>query len=138
MSTRTNIRPQLVIPSPQGSPVNGSSMAGNITSAPTILQSLSKVGYQVDWDGTSPVGAISVQCSNDYSINAEGLVNNPGRWSTLTLSVGGSPVTSIPVTGNTGTGFIDIESLSAYAVRLVYTATSGTGTLIAYVNGKVS
>lgn len=137
MSTRTTIKPQQVIPSAQGSPAGGASMAGNITSAPTILQSLTKLSYSVAWTGTSPVGTLSVQVSNDYTVQATGGVTG-GTWNTLPLNLAGASVTSIPVSGNTGNGFIDIESLSGGAVQLVYTAGSGTGTLSAYVKAEVA
>lgn len=90
------------------------------------------MSYAYSWTGTSPVGVISVQVSDDYSVNSDGSVNNPGTWNTLTLSV--TPT----VTGNTGNGYIDIDQLGAYAIRTVYTATSGTGTLQAVYKGKVS
>lgn len=135
---RTALRPNIVIPSPQGSPANSADMSANITSAPTVLQSISQVCYSVSWTGTSPVGTISVQASNDYSIDPNGQVNNPGTWATMTLQYNGSAVTSIPVTGNSGNGLIDITDTAAYAIRLVYTAGSGTGTLQAIVSGKVS
>ena len=138
MSTRTNLKPSQVIPSPQGNPANSGSMAANITSAPTVLQSISQVSYSVSWTGTTPVGALSVQVSNDYSINPNGTVNNAGTWNTMTLQYNGSAVTTIPVTGNSGSGLIDITDTAAYAIRLVYTATSGTGSLVAIINGKVS
>lgn len=96
------------------------------------------VSYGLSWTGTSPIGAVSVQVSNDYSQNADGTINSTGTWSTMTLQVAGVPVTSIPITGNTGNGFIDIDQTAAYAMRLVYTATSGTGTLLVTVVGKVS
>lgn len=112
-------------------------MAGNITSAPTILQSLTKLSYSVAWTGTSPVGTLSVQVSNDYTVQATGGVTG-GTWNTLPLNLAGASVTSIPVSGNTGNGFIDIESLSGGAVQLVYTAGSGTGTLSAYVKAEVA
>lgn len=138
MSTRSNLRPQIVIPSAQGSPANGSSMAANITSAPTVLQSLSKVSYSLSWSGTAPVGTASVQVSNDYAIGPNGLVINPGTWTTLELDVAGTPSMTVPITGATGTAFIDILETVAYAIRLQYTAASGTGTLQAIINGKVS
>ncbi len=138
MSMRTNLRPQAVIPSPLGSPANGASMAANITSAPTILQSLSKVSYAFSWSGTSPVGTLSAQVSNDYSVLPTGVVNNAGTWNTIPLLLSdGTTATSVAVTGNTGSGFFDI-STSAYACRVLYTFTSGVGTLAATVNGKVS
>lgn len=135
---RTNIRPNIVIPSAQAAPVNSGDMSANITSAPTVLQSISQVCYSVSWAGTSPVGTVSVQASNDYAINANGQVENAGTWATMTLQYNGSAVTSIPVTGNSGNGLIDITDTAAYAIRLVYTAGSGTGTLQAIVSGKVA
>ncbi len=130
MSTRTNLRPQSVI-------TNGD-MSASITSAPTILQSITEISYEVVWSGTSPIGTISVQVSNDYSVHPDGSVNNAGHWVTATLSVAGTPASSVPLSGNTGEGMIDPFSTAAYAVRLVYTRASGTGTMNAVINGKVS
>lgn len=138
MSTRTNLRPQIVIPSPQGTPANSGDMSSNITSAPTVLQSLSRVSYSCSWVGTAPVGTISVQVSNDYSIGPNGVVANAGTWNTVTLLYNGVLVMSVPISGNSGNGFVEVNETAAYAIRLVYTATSGTGTLTATVVGKVS
>lgn len=129
MSTRTNLRPQAVI--------TAGDMSGNLTSAPTILQSLTRLSYEAHWSGSTPVGTLSVQVSNDYSLNADGTVHNAGNWVTLVLNVNGSPSTTVPVSGNTGTDFIDIDGTAAYAARLIYTFGSGTGTMTATVNGKV-
>lgn len=137
MSSRTVLRPQTVIPSLQGDPVSGASMAADITSAPTLLQSLSMVNYAITWSGTSPIGTIAIQASNDCSVSSEGGVSG-GTWNPLPLDLAGVSVTTIPVTGNTGKGMIDIDGLAAYAVRLFYDATSGTGTLNVVVTGKVS
>lgn len=124
MSSRPQAAPFLVI-------TNGS-MAGNITSEPTIIQKLSMIGYDISWTGTTPVGVMSVQVSNTYSENADGSVRNAGNWTTLTLS-------STPaVTGNTGNGFIDVDATGAFAIRLVYTRTSGTGTMNATITAKVA
>ena len=136
MSSRTVLRPAVVIPNAQASPADSGDMSGNITSAPTILQSLTLVNYAVSWTGTSPVGTLSVEASNDCTVAAEGGVTG-GTWNTVPLTFAGSSVDSIPVTGSTGNGMIDIGTLAAYACRLVYTATSGTGTLKATVVGKV-
>jgi hypothetical protein len=113
-------------------------MGANITSDPTVMQSLTLASYSVSWTGTLVVGAFSVQASNDFSIDPEGRVQNAGTWNTLTLNYGGSPVTSIPVSGGSGTGFIDLDPTAAYAIRLVYTRTSGTGTMTATIVGKVA
>ena len=112
-------------------------MSGSLTSQATIISNVSMVSYGLSWAGSTPVGTVSVQASNDYSLDAEGNVLNAGTWNTLTLSYNGTLVTTVPVSGNTGNGFIDIDELAAYAVRLIYTAGSGTGALNATVVGKV-
>lgn len=121
--------PTVVIPNAQGSPANGNSMAANITSSPTIVLDMYALSYGLSWTGTSPVGTVSVQGSNDFSVNAEGAVMNAGTWNTLTLNYNGAAVTTVPVTGNTGNGLIDVQATGIYAVRLIYTAGSGTGNL---------
>lgn len=130
MSSRTTFRPKSVI--------TAGDMSANLTSLVTILQSITCVGYSLSWTGTAPVGTASVQVSNDYSLLANGRVNNSGTWTTLELSLAGAPVTSIPITGSPGTAFIEIDKTSAYAIRLIYTFTSGVGSLDVIVNGKVS
>lgn len=130
MSIRPEIKPYPVI-------LNGS-MAGNITSSVTIIQKLSMISYGLSWAGTTPVGTIQVQVSNDYSIDATGETANAGTWNAITFSSAGLLVSSIPITGNTGNGFIDIDQIAAYAIRVVYTRTSGTGTLQCVLNAKVA
>jgi hypothetical protein len=120
---------------PQAAPfsvITSGNMASDITSRVTIIQKLSMIGYDISWTGTSPVGAMSVQVSNTYAENADGSVKNVGNWTTLTLSA------PTPVSGNTGNGFIDVDATGAYAMRLVYTATSGTGTMNATMCAKVA
>jgi hypothetical protein len=130
MSTRPHIAPMVVL--------NAGSMAGNLTTLPTIIQKLSMISYAFVWSGTAPVGTVSVQVSNDYSVYPTGQVNNPGTWNTIVLNVGGTPSSTIPVTGATGNGFIDIDQMAAYAIRAIYTATSGTGSLTVILNSKVA
>ena len=111
---------------------NGDMSLATIISLPTVIQNLSMLSYDISWSGSSPVGVISVQVSNTYSQNADGSVRNAGNWTSLVLS---APTT---VSGNTGVGFIDIDASGAYAIRLIYTKTSGTGLLQATINGKVA
>lgn len=130
MSMRPEIRPYNVI--------SNGSMASSLTSLVTIIQKLSMVSYSYSWSGTSPVGAVSVQLSNDYSVDAQGNVSNAGTWNTISFNDGtGTPVSSFAVTGNTGSGMVDVQT-GAYAIRTLYTRTSGTGTLQVVINGKVA
>jgi len=131
MSTRPYLKPEQVI-------ISGD-MSADITSGVTILQQKSLVCYQLSWAGTSPVGTVSVQGSNDYSLNADGSVNDPGTWTTLTLNVNGTPSTTISISGNSGDELIDpIGPTGLYAIRLIYTFVSGTGTLQSFIAAKVT
>lgn len=129
MSTRSNLSPKLVIE-------NGN-MSGNITSLPTIFEYLTIPSFGYSWAGTTPIGTISIQVSNDYSLFPNGQVKNAGNWVTVPLIYNQTVVQAVPLTGNSGAGFIE-GSTGAYAVRTVYTATSGTGTLQATIKGKVA
>jgi len=130
MSSRPFIKPFPVI-------VDGD-MTLTLTSEPTILEMLTVGSYSYSWVGVAPVGAISFEVSNDYSIDPSGEVKNAGTWTTLYFTLDGATVVnSAPVTGNTGNGIID-WSTGAYAIRTVYTPTSGTGTLQALVKCKVA
>jgi hypothetical protein len=138
MSSRPHFSPYIVYPNANAQPANTNSMAANFITEPTIIQKLSQISYSVVWTGTAPVGTISVQGSNDFSISPSGAVINPGTWNNLILSYGGSNTTAIPISGNSGNGIIDLASTGLYAIRLTYTATSGTGTATVIVNAKVA
>jgi len=118
--------------------VNGD-MSGNLTSIPTILNQLTVGCYTYSWSGTAPIGAVSIQISNDYELNPDGrTAKNPGTWTTAFFTLNGSTVVnSAPITGNSGEGAIEFSS-GAWAIRTVYTATSGVGSLQAIFNGKVT
>ena len=130
MSSRPLLQPQPVIGSNSG--VSGDMSQASITSLVTIISNISMMSYSYSWSGTSPVGTIDVQVSNDYTQNAAGAVLNAGTWNSLPLS------TAPTVSGNTGSGLIDIDQLGSFAIRTVYTKGSGTGTLTAIFKGKVS
>lgn len=131
MANRPMFKPALV--------VSAGDMSANITSLPTIIQQLSMVSYAVSWAGVLPIGSVSVEASNDYSLNPDGTVANAGTWNQIPFLLNGSSVvTAIPVSGNSGNGFIDIDQHGAYALRLTYAAGSGTGSLQVWINGKVA
>ncbi len=127
MSSRPQLKPYAVF-------LNQSMASSTATSRVTIITNMTKLGYDIAWSGGdgSTAGTFSVQVSNSYSQDASGQVLNAGNWTTLTLS-------STPtVAAASGNGFIEIDSLGAYAVRLVYTRTGGAGTMTAYITGKVA
>ncbi len=109
--------------------VDAVSMGASITSAITNIQYLDNVGIQGVFTGT-PVGDFSVQVSADHAQDANGNITVAGNWVTLTLSPAPSAA------GTADTFYIDLNQLSAPYVRLVYTRTSSTGTLTAYITAK--
>lgn len=131
MSTRPRIKKFPAI-------VNGDMTQPTLTSIASIIEDLTLLGYSYSWSGTSPVGTVHVEVSNDYALNPDGSVGNAGTWTTITVDYNGSAVTTVPVAGNTGTGFINVNGIAAYAMRTVYTSASGSGTLNSILNAKVA
>jgi hypothetical protein len=130
LSYRPQITPYKVIE-------DGDMSTARITSEPTIVQKLSQFSYQYVWSGSSPVGVVTVEASNDFELDATGAVKNTGHWNTISFSYNGTIVTDLPVSGNTGQGLLEIET-KAFALRTVYARTSGTGTLNVTAVGKVA
>ena len=122
MSTRSNLKPFSVF--------TNQSMSATVHSPATIIGFVSGASYDLAWTG-SPTGTFSVELSNTYSLNADGTVNNAGQWTPVALS---SPITA---SGSPDNAFINLAGLEAYAIRLTYTRTSGSGTLNATICGKV-
>jgi hypothetical protein len=129
MSDRPVIVPNLLKPI-----INNVSMATSITGPATILKNLTGISYDIQWTGT-PTGTFQVQVSNTYSIDATGSVQNAGNWSTIPSAEfsGTYPIPS----GFADTGFLDLVGTEAYAVRLVYTASMGSGNLTVIAAAKV-
>ena len=92
-------------------------MSSNITSDSTNILHMDRVGYQLSWTGT-PTGDFYVDVSNDGT-----------TWIEQTLS------TAVAAAGSADDAFIDAETAAKY-IRFRYVASSGSGTLQAYVTGK--
>ena len=89
------------------------SLPGNVTNV---------AGYSIQaiWtNGTSPVGSMSLQASNDSE-----------NWSDI-------PNSTLPVSGNTGNNVFNTSNNVYYNyVRLVYTFTSGNATCVVSMVSK--
>lgn len=108
--------------------ITSGSMGASITSAVTNIQYIDNIGIEIYVSAGSPVGTYAVQVSADYQQDAAGNVVNAGNWVSLSFST--APDTTVnPI-------YLDMNQLSAPYIRLVYTRTSGTGTLQAYITGK--
>tara|TARA_R110002126_G_scaffold172712_1_gene321498 strand:- start:3754 stop:4095 length:342 start_codon:yes stop_codon:yes gene_type:complete len=92
-------------------------MSGTLTGDSTNIMHTDRVGYQILYTG-APNGTFSVEVSNDET-----------TWQALVLSV------AIAATGSGDNHFIDVETASKF-VRLVYTFSSGTGSLDVKLTAK--
>lgn len=108
--------------------ISNASMATSITSNPQYIQFQDNIGIQLNWTGT-PTGTFSVQVSTDHIMQGL-LVINPGNWITLPLNP------AITASGSPDVAYVDLNQLSAFYVRVIYTASSGTGTLNCYIAAK--
>jgi len=109
---------------------NGDMSQATLTSKVTGIQYMDNIPIQLNFTGT-PTGTFAVQGSLDYSQDFQGNVTSVGNWVPLVLSP--SPA----ATGAAGSILLDLNQLSFPWIRVVYTKTSGTGTLNAFVGGKM-
>jgi hypothetical protein len=105
------------------------SMAGSLTSDVVEIQNQDNIGVQLHWTGT-PAGSFAFQVSSDYREDAEGNVQVAGNWVPLTVSP------AISASGSGDDAYVDFNQLSALYMRVVYTRSSGSGTLTGIIVGK--
>lgn len=106
---------------------NGDMSQATVTSTYADIRYLDNVGIQVKWTSASAVGVITVECSDNYNPDK----NITGSWVALTFS----PALTQPASNN-GEYLININQCPHAWIRVVYTKTSGTGTLNVWVNAK--
>ena|ERR1035437_779912 len=107
-------------------------MSGSLISPVTAIEFMDNIGYQLNFTG-SPVGNFQVQVSMDYDQDNNGNVLNAGNWIAVTLSNN-----SINAATSLGSPiYIDLNQLSAPWIRVAYNYTSGSGTLNAFICGKM-
>lgn len=95
------------------------SMGATITSASLYIGEARTISAQFTWSaGSSPVGAFSIQCSNDNTSFAD--------------------VASSSVSGSSGTALINFDVPGFYYARIVYTRTSGSATGSGWLSAKSS
>lgn len=91
---------------------------------------LDNYSVQSVWSGTTPVGTVTIEVSNDHQENG-GVVTNAGTWTAMT-----SPA-QLAVSGNTGNGLQECNNRSFAWVRVNFAKTSGTFTAMdCYFNGR--
>lgn len=98
----------------------------NQTSDIIYVPYLDNVGIVVSWSGTSPVGELKIEVSNQQENPNEAMV-----WGELDFG------STINITGNTGDHLISISQIPFNAIRLQYVSASGTGSLTANIEAKM-
>lgn len=110
--------------------VDAESMGASITSEPLDIRYQDNISLQFHYTGT-PTGTFDIQVSNDYNKqDPSGTQNSAGNWVSLGVSM------TNPA-GAAGDDFYDLNQMSAMWLRVVYTRTSGTGTLTVTAAGKM-
>lgn len=106
--------------------VNGNMALSSIISDITDIQFLDNIAIQLNFTG-APVGVAAVQVSIDHAQDFNGNVSTAGNWVTIASSSmsGGSPI------------LFDLNQVSATYIRVVYTRTSGSGTLQSFISAKM-
>lgn len=100
-------------------------ISSNAQSDQTSVHNLDKASIHVTWTGTSPIGVLKVEATNDSPENPSAVWREVSFGSTIDIS------------GNSGSHDLIFNEIPFNAIRLVYTATSGTGTLTAALSAKV-
>jgi hypothetical protein len=99
------------------------SMATSFQSDAILIDQIYGLSFQAVATG-SPVGSFAIQLSNDLTDSKSAVTN----WTTYTASAA-----AVSAAGNT---FINYDGVHAKWARLIYTATSGTGSASVIYFGK--
>lgn len=104
-------------------------MSDDLTSAPTNIDWLDNISFHLIFTG-SPVGVFYVEVSSNYKQGPDGNALIAGDWIAL-------PIDPVPIAGGDADSImLDLNQLGVPWVRLSYVATSGSGSLNAFVTGK--
>lgn len=119
---------------------DGDMSQASLTSSITEIQYLDDVGVQLTWTG-SPVGTFAVQISADHKrYDPTNQVTAVGTWIPLVFTYWNGSIFVTDTSAPTSLGspiYLDLALLSAPFIRVVYTRTSGSGTLQCTVTGKM-
>lgn len=99
--------------------LDAASLAASVTSAEVNVINLDKASIYVDWSGSAN-GTLAVEAKNAQN----------GEWFELDF---GSP---IPISGNSGSHVLIFTELPHETIRLVYTRSSGSGSIDAVLAAK--
>lgn len=100
--------------------ISAGDMSGSLASSAIDIRFLDNIGIQLVWTGT-PTGTFGVTGSVDGS-----------TFTAISLSP------SVTAAGSASNALIDLNQLSCAYIKVIYTASSGSGTLNAWVMGRAN
>lgn len=112
--------------------ISATSMATSITSEQAIIEGTDIQAIEVEWTGTSPVGTVTVEVS---SYDKKTQTNSTWKEIVFTNQTG-TQVSTMAVSGNSGSHLLHILTLGVNAMRVKYNRTSGTGSLTVILSAK--
>lgn len=101
-------------------PMDAADISGNVESTVVNLINMDKAAFHVTWTGTSPVGTLAVKAKNGEDDSFYDL----------------DSLDAISITGNSGEHVIMLLEISFTEVKLVYTSSSGTGSMTVNMTAK--
>ena len=110
--------------------ISAADMSGDITGPVTTIAFLDSVAIQLNFTGTA-VGTFEIQGSLDHKVSVpSNNVEANGNWIAMTLT----PTPS--AAGSDGQVLINMNQIAFPYIRIVYLATSGAGSLDAFIAAK--
>ena len=103
--------------------IDSEDLATSFTTQNVNVINLDKASIHLSWTGTSPIGAFTVEARN----------GEDDDWFELTLGGG-----TIDISGDSGDHQLNFFELPFTDIRLIYTATSGIGTIEGFLSAKVT
>jgi hypothetical protein len=100
--------------------IDAGDLSGSLTSTTTNVINLDKASIHLSWSGTSPDGVITVEARN----------GEKDSWYTLDFG------SAINISGNSGSHQLIFNELPFTDIRVVFTFTSGTGSIDAVLTMK--
>jgi len=95
---------------------------------PVNVKYMDNLGLDISWSGSSPVGQLFVEVSNNPAAQADEL--SASDWRELDFG------TNIAISGNSDNGLININQVPFNWFRVRYARTSGTGTMTVILTMK--
>lgn len=118
--------------------IRAGDMSATITSPVTNIELYDNIAFQVNILSGSASGTLAVQVSLDYLPSSQG-TPNAGTWITLLSATvtSGAVIVGTNVLVTAGNGYLKLNQVEAPWIRLLFTNSSSTGTLDAFICGKM-